>query len=410
MQPQSHISQYIAAGIIMLILGGFGGWYLFVRQQVSNVTQTDAARGFDETPSFGSAIGSALSNLLGNDGFGSAGNLAPTTGKQAPRLWNISATPVSGFSFEASSTKLMYVERSSGNMLRANPAETTVERLTNTLFPKIYEALVARDGSVVLRSLSDTGVITSFAAKLATSSSPAAGDPPYVLSGVYLPQNISSIGAKGSSALTFVLQDPAGGSALITSDWKGGAQKRLLTSALSQWQLIAMNDGTLYLSQNPSDDVDTYSFTVRNNALAPFMHLPGLMLLPKENSPALLYSSSAGGTITLYARASAQAKEIALPIHTVARKCAWAPGSTLVAYCGVPQTQPRGAYLRSWLSGELHTIDALWKIDVSAGTAEQIYQPDPTNQLDMTDLMVSASGTHIGFINSRDASLWMYTI
>ncbi len=405
---------YSAAAILVIVLGALVGWYFFVRSQVAQTTQDDAARGFGDAASFGSVIGSALENLTGG-AFGTAGTngaATPQEGKPAPRIWVINRTPVAGFGFDASSTRLFYAERASGNILRADPSKTFTERLTNTLLPKIYEALFARDGAVVLRSLSDTGIITSYAARLATSSSPAAGDTPFVLAGVYLPQNITAIAAKSTpDSLLFLMPDPNGGSTLIASDWRGGSQKKVITSSLSQWQIAFLQDGAMYMTQNPSDDVEVYAFQVKNGALSQMLsELPGLIMLPRSNSTALLYSTSANGAVTLYARASAQAKELRLPIRTLASKCVWAPGPQLLAYCAVPQTSPGASYEKMWFEGAIHTADAWWKIDVAAGTAEQIYQPDPSTVFDVENPRIDDSGTYIGFMNASDKSLWMFTI
>ncbi len=415
MRPQrSHIMLYAVAAILVIILGALVGWYFFVRNEVAQTSQNDAARGFGDSASFGSVIGSALENLTGGV-FGSSGTngaTAPQEGKAAPRIWIVNRTPVAGFGFDASTTRMFYAERASGNILRADPSKTFTERLTNTLFPKIYEALFARDGAVVLRSLSDTGIITSYAARLATSSSPATGDTPFVLSGVYLPQNITAIAARSApDSLVFLLPDPAGGSTLIASDWRGGSQKKVISSSLAQWQIALLQDGTMYMSQKPSDDVETFAFQVKNNALSQMLsELPGLLVLPRTNSTALLYSTSGNGTIALYARASAQAKEIRLPIRTLASKCVWAPGPQLIAYCAVPQTTPGVSYEKLWFEGALHTADAWWKIDVAAGTAEQIYQPDPSTVFDVENPRIDDSGEYIGFMNASDKSLWMFTI
>lgn len=449
MKINMSIIRFTVAAIIVMVLGALAGWYLFVSRQVDSTAAQDQARGFGRTASFGSSIGSALSNLLGRDagsnealgitdessvdgGFSLGGVIGdgitnvlgdivgnmmgneatnPVASNKAPRTWVVSKTPVAGFGFASSSAKIYFAERSSGNILSADPETAAVERLTNTLIPKVHEAIFARDGSVVLRSISDGGQIVSFAATMATNTSPAAGDTVKKLEGTYLPENILSIASRpGTKELFFILRE-GDGSAAITSNWLGGAQKRLFSSALSDWTAIQLQDGTRYVLQKASDDTIGYAYSISSaGSLEKIAGLSGLSILPRSNSSALLYSSVESGAITLYARASSGAPETRLPVRTIAEKCVWSPDTRLIAYCAVPQTTPARGYLRRLYDGSGHTTDGWWRIDVSANTAEQIFTPDASISFDAESPAMDSSGTHIGFINSADKSLWLLRI
>ncbi len=406
MRTTTHVVQYVLAGLLVVILGSLAGWYVFIREQVSATQATDSARGLDIAPSFGSA---GIYPGTGNtQGAASSSTIATgSTGSSAPRLWQITASPVAGMGFASSSPVLYFAERATGNILEADPSATRISRLTNTLFPRIYEALFA-ENAVVLRSVSDSGVVTSYAARIATSTEGA----PAALQGVYLPQNIPTIAVKKAPlSIFYTVKGAQGGVQGVTTDWKGGAQKKVFASALSQWRAHWLSDGKIYLVQNPSDDVTGYAFQLQpSGALSPLIgNLPGLTILPHP-SGALLYGTSAGGNLDLFVRASANASPVRLTIRTTAEKCVWSPWKALIAYCAAPQAIPSKAFLRNWYSGSAHTSDVWWKVDVSAGTTEVLYRPDASAELDVENPVIDGNGGYIAFQNGLDKSLWMLKI
>jgi len=404
MPSTSHILRYALAAIIVVALGGLAGWYAFVHKQVTVTQANDAARGFGTAASFGSPAGSAYANSTGVPASATQANT--TASAPAPRLWHVTTAQVAGAAFTASSTELYFAERSSGNILIADPARSLVTRLTNTLFPKIYEALFASDGSVLLRSATEDGIVTTYAAAIATSSVEGPGD----LKGVYLPQNIEAISVRSPRQIFFLVSAPRGGVAGVTTDWKGVSQKPVFASTLSQWRIWWLSDGQMYVAQKPSDDVMGYAFSIKSGALQYLTNAPGLSILPRTGSTALIYSSSAGG-VNLFGRTSAGSSPVRFTIRTLAEKCVWAPGKDLIAYCAVPQVTPtRAGYMEGWYRGAIHTLDAWWKVDVSAGTVQSLYTPNPDAALDAEHLSIDATGEYIAFTNAADKTLWMLRI
>ncbi len=400
--------RFAVAAIIVTVLGGLAGWYLFVDQQISSTESQDSARGFGASESFGSSVGSGLSNLVS----GIVGNILsdePEGSAAAPQLWRVTRTPVGGHGFASTSPVVFFAERASGNILTADPREAKVARLTNTLVPKVLEAHFAYDGSVVLRALDETGSVTTFAATIGTSTSPAAGDTPHKLEGVFLPSGIVSIAAHPGTKELFFLARENGGTAGIVSNWLGTGQRRILASALSDWHALVLPDGTRYVIQKASDDIAGHAFRVTSSGTLERIlgNIPGLMLLPRSNSSAIAFSSSSGGALALFARTSSGSSDIALPVRTLAEKCVWAPDSRLILYCAVPQTQPARDFIRNWYDGSAHTADAWWRIDVSANSAEQIFTPEFSTALDVEEPRIDSSGTHIAFVNKIDKTLWM---
>ncbi|MEK7601115.1 MAG: hypothetical protein AAB480_01095 [Patescibacteria group bacterium] len=403
MPASHHLFRYAVAAVIVMVLGGLLGWYVFVRSQVRTTQANDSARGFGTAASFGSPAGSTYTNSAGSV---PSTDIQSASGNPAPRLWKVTATPVAGAGFAASSTQLYFAERSSGNVLLADPSVSSVTRLTNTLFPKVYDALFASDGSVLLRSATDAGIVTTYAGTISTTTA----EGPVPLAGTYLPQHIKAVSVRSPQQLFFLVATPTGGTAGVTANWKGASQKPVFASTLQQWRVWWLSDGRMYVAQQPSDGIMGYAFTLKGGALQSLVSAPGLSILPRTGSTALIYSSSAGG-VNLFGQTSASTTPVRFTVRTLAEKCVWAPGKDLVAYCAVPQVLPtRAGYMEEWYRGATHTSDAWWKVDVSAGTAQSLFTPDSGTSFDVERPAIDGNGSYIAFMNAADKSLWMLRI
>jgi hypothetical protein len=393
----------------VLALGGLAGWYYFLRGSEHQTSAQDTARGYGSTvPSFEGSNGSTNQNVIST--LGGPVNETPSTSNA--RLWEVSQVPVAGFGWVGSSTQpvLYFVERSSGNVLEANTNGEVVMRLTDTLRPKIYQALISRDGSVIERSIDDSGVIITFAGVAASSTDSTST--PDSLQGNTLPQGISAIAADQSTDTLYFALPGAAGISVVSTNWSGAKQKTLFSSSIEGWHLLAPGGGTLVLLQDPLDNVNGYAYSVqKTGALSLLAEAPGLTVLPRS-SGALIFGSSSNGTLSLYAQPAANAVPSLLSIRTIADKCAWAPGAALVAYCAVPQSVPSQQFLDDWYKGIVHTSDQLYEVDASAASTTLFYSPqnDTSAALDVEDMSVDPSGQYIAFINAADQSFWVLRI
>lgn len=410
MNTATHIFRYIVAAILVAILGGLVGWYVFVHRQVATTSANDAARGFGSTQTFGSANGSTYQNTLANIGNGSSTVATGASGKQAPRLWEVTPSPVAGMGFVASSTRLDFVERATGNILEADPLLSKVTRVTNTLFPKVYEAKFTQSGRVMLRSINDSGAATTFLGIVATSS-PEQINTPVALTGLYLTTNIRTVAVRNLTSQIFFLTPIGGGVSGVTTDWKNAAQKKIFASALTGWQAQWLDDGKVYITQNAGDDITGYAFRINSDgSMTSLLGAPGLVILPRSGSDALLYSTSSNGGVALYAKTSTSEAPVLLPISTVASKCVWSPWLELIAYCAVPDAIASRTFLHDWYAGIVHTKDSWWKVDVRTGTTERFFVPNTNTSLDVTEPVIDTGGGYIAFLNNLDRSLWMLKI
>ena len=299
-----------------------------------------------------------------------------------------------------------FVERGTGYVIEANPRNGAIVRFTNTLVPRVYEAQIGRNGVVILRGVSDTGAVMTSAGQATTTPVENEELSPLILSA--LPQNIQEIALSASGEdVLYLLPLETGGASVVRSDWNGGKAKNLATLGILGWQMRWPSANRIILAQNYGGGASS-AYEIRNGSLEPLLrNMNNLVVLPRAESSALLYSS---GNFTLSARVNESANTVTLPLRTTADKCAWAPGTELVAYCAVPQTLPEIDASGKRLRGEAYTADTWWKVDVHTGRAELLYAPDGSSQLDVETPSVDEDGEYIAFINRRDKSLWLLRI
>jgi hypothetical protein len=391
------------AGLLVVILGALAGWYFFLRGQNAATTLENAGRGLGSQTPAGSPFGTGAVGATSNASSSSpAGDTLKT-----PQLWHIATTPSAGISFATSTEgmRVRYVERSSGYVFEADPQSGQITRLTNTLMPKIYEVVFGAGNRVYERSLDASGAITTFAGTLplpgATSSQ--------ALTGTSLARGIESLSAdQRTGALTYLLRNTSG-IALMRAQGDGTKPKQLFSSVFTDWRFTSVSGGRVVLVEKAADGVDGYAYDLKSDgALGKLVGpLSGLTYLPKSGSSAALFGTSAGNGLSLFAQAAASSSPVRLPVHTFTDKCVWSPGQALIAYCAISQVPITGNFLNAWYRGEVHTPDALWRIDAGAAQVQLIYTPPGNTALDMKNLVMDETGTYIAFVNNADGSPWL---
>lgn len=414
MKNAATILRYIVIALVVVIVAGLLGWYYFLRSAEVRTSATDTARGLGtQVPSFGSSIGSTYQNIASTITGGETASAGATPG----RLWEVSAAPVAGADFTDSSTStLLFAARSTGYIFSADAQSGDITRLTDTLSPKIYQAFFAPGGFVIERSLDGQGNTTTFAGTIATTTSTSADSTssPDTLTGTYMAPNIPEISVNAAShMILYEAASPSAGATGITSNWGGTTQKRVFVSPLQDWHLWWLADNRIIVAQKAADDVPGFAYQVlKDGTFSPLLSgIPGLTVLPHASSTALIFGESSGGTLSLFAQVGSSTA-VSLPIQTVADKCVWAPGKTLIAYCAVPEHISSSNFLDDWYRGAAHTTDEWWRIDAQAGTAEKIFSAQDAGYkpLDAEYPVIDTSGSYIAFENAADQSLWVLRI
>ncbi len=401
MRNTTHIMRYVAAAIIFVVLGALGGWYYVVQRHIATTTGEGSARGTGLAPSFGGALGSAFENAIG------ANNTASPTGERraAPRFWQVIKNPVAGFGFASTTPRLYFAEVATGNILEADPLTSGIERRTNTLLPKPFEAQFSPSGAVIMRFLEGEQART-YTARLSTATSTDTASSSLRLAGDYLSPEILDIAITPKETLVYLQAEATGGASIVQSDWKGGAPKKILSLPLRGWDLSTMGDGTIVIAQKASDSVTGAAFTVSaTGALTPLVeNQPGLTVLAKTPTTVLFGSGLALSVKT------ANKGTIALTQRTLAEKCVWSRGTALILYCAVPRLSLGATPFLDRYQGVRHSSDTWYRIDVEAGTAEEIFAPDSSAEIDVEKPQIDAGNRYIAFTSAADKSLWMLRI
>ena len=395
---------YGLAAVAVVVLGALAGWYFFLRSQTGATQALGAERGFNaQIPAGNGGIGGT--DAGGAPGASDAtGTSTATKNIAPPQLWHVAEAPAAGVGFATSTTgsRLRYAERATGYIFEADPSNGGIVRLTNSLMPKTYEAYFAAGNRVIERSVDASGAVTTFAGLIDAQATSTA------LSGTSLVPGILEVAPDPKNSQLFFLQPQGSGVAGMVSQWNGSKQSRVFSSALPDWNVWWLQDGRMILAQKAADSLAGYAYTLKGGVLNPLLGpLPGLGILPRTGSSALLYSTSSGGRIALFAQTSATTSASRLAVVTLADKCAWAPGQELIAYCAVPQSTPVKGFLDEWYRGEIHSSDALWRIDAGTGQAELMFTPATNVSLDVINPVVDDAGAYIAFINAADGSPWL---
>lgn len=410
---RTRIIRYIALGIIFVVLIALGIWYATLSGRTASIERLGEARGFGEAiPSFGESIGSTFENIATGISAGQSSPQAGDEGGEPPTLWQASAVPVAGIGFVGSSSPTMrFVEKATGYVFEVDPRSGSVRRLSNTLIPKVQEALIAQSGAILLRYLDDSGRTSTFSGMLATSTDTGP------LAGRELPKLISSIAfSPNGSEVFYIVPDGTGAFSGVRARADGTQQKKMISTALSGWKVTWGADG-IVLSQRAASGIPGHAYAIAetSGATEPLAGgVPGLLTLPGPRPGEVLYSAASGNTIDTYARAGKNAATLSLPIRTLAEKCAWNPAVVLEILCAAPQTIPPH-YLDNWYRGATHTLDVWWRIDAARGTAEQlqsatseVFGSDPlSGASDVMGPIIDARGEYLAFLDAKDESLWL---
>lgn len=429
MTPTASLIKYLISVVVVAAILGLGGWYLYLRTQSGGVRSEEEGRGFGiETPSFTGSAGNTYENIQqfvsGNPLQNKAARGAPP-----PQLWHVTFNPVAGADFVQTSDgeELYFVERASGNVFAADILSGEIERLTNTLIPKVYKAAFSQDGGVVFHTLNQYGRMTLFTGVVV---------PPTQTDEVTGSESLTQVGALegqffGAATPSFAVdpdarhivylrRSPDNGWVGVRRAWDGTGEKTLFETGMYGWRMYWLHDDRLVVSQSAADNVPGYAYEVgKGGVLKPLLRdIPGLVIAPRLDLQSILFSSSKDGSLALFAKNGDTI--VPIPLKTVADKCVWAPipdanlprdakpTKTLIAYCAVPQELAKGDILNNWYKGRYHTVDAWWRVDASTGVVEQLTLP--SEAIDVENPSINKSGTALSFMNYSDKSLWVLQI
>ena len=301
----------------------------------------------------------------------------------------------------ATSTLLMFVDRTTGYIYGYNMEEGTINQLTNTTVIGVHDAYIYSNGKRVMmrRYDEDSKAIITIVANI---PAPIQNGPPQALSQMTsLPLNVASIAINKKGDRLSYLVPNSSGSSIYTLGATGGTL--VSTSPFSEWSLFYGGD-TLYATTKPS----AYLLGM-TTALPSFEYLIGNktgLMSNASDKGALLNSVWTDSGLVTYL--SATQGEIILQAKTLASKCTWGTREFLI--CAIPKTLPVSdeGMPDDWLQGRTSFDDTLETVDVGSGTSYPLYSFDPSKgEMDVTNIGLSSDNKWVTFIRKQTGSLWL---
>ena len=399
--------QYVLGTIIVVCICTLVGWYLFLRTEQKTITSTNAGRGIVGSEPQSSPLGSVYANLVSTLSSAPTAVVATPTTEKA-RLWHVTSAPVAGMGFvkKGDLSFLYFIERGTGYLLSADVRARSVERLTNTLMPKTYEALISVNGEVVLRSLTDGGEASTFVGHSNRATSTMGS-----LTGVTLPTGISSIVWSPDGARLAFVRSSEEGSVISTARPDGTIEKINTTSGIQGWNLLWGD--ALMAVQKTSQGVPGSLFDLSSGSWRVVeREIPGLSVSISHG--ARILSAITQNNAQLFILASTSQSVLTPSFATSAEKCAWINAEDVQkkmlrpvrVACAVPARIP-AHFPDSWYEGSVHTEDTWHVFDTRDGSNNTLELPPSTPALDVENPIVDDRGVYLAFIDAHDKSLWM---
>ncbi len=409
----------VLVALIFLIIASFFGWYWWLKSQQKQVDTLSSGRGLNNgIPAFsGGNLGSTNSNIstsfqdIGTSttiqrGGEKDGGQATTT----PAAWRVSTTPAAAIhiSTQGGRARAFIVERVSGNVFSVDPLTGEAVRITNTLLPMIYDALWINETDVLLRSMNDRGLMTTFLGHLRAATTSPTGE----MVGEYLEAGISAVAAKPDGTSFFSIYPTSQGYAGVTKSPDNLNEKRVWESVVGGWR-AQWSGHSIKLLQDGAQGVygSIYSVDPIQRTSRPLLQgVAGLSAAVRPDELALIYSESYVGSFSTYLKTPAGTRT--LPIRTLGEKCAWSPQNPNMAICAVPENLGEEGLPDAWYAGAVHFNDTLWVVQADTGEVRELLNPGTFFgvPVDVKNPSIDESGLFLTFIDANNSTPWLLRI
>jgi hypothetical protein len=295
-----------------------------------------------------------------------------------------------------------YIERQSGNIYSYRTDTRQLTRISNKTVPGIQSAAWLPDGSTAfVRYLSGPKLTTINTYALSATTT----------GGFFLPQDLSDVAVSSTSVLT--LASGVNGSVGSTVHTDGTKTVSVFTTPLTSVRVSFAGRNQYLLFTKPSATLEGYAFII--NASGHFLRiagpLNGLVALSSPSGRSVLVSYVQSGLMHMELVNTSTGTAIALPVATIADKCAWSADESSI-YCGIPMQLPAAAYPDDWYQGTLHFSDRIWNIHVADRYAQMVvdFAQADKGALDAVGLSIDPMRSTLVFTNKNDGSLWSYSL
>lgn len=305
-------------------------------------------------------------------------------------------------SVRATSTILMFVDRTTGFIYGHTMDSGKTYQITNTTIPGVYDAYIWGNGKkIIIRYLDDDR--STIISTLATIPSVTeTGNPLPLEDTTLLPKNISSIAVSASSEKVNYIVPNTLGSSIYAITSKGLAF--VANSPFSEW-LLFYGGEQLYATTKPSAYVEGQT-----------IQLPSFTRVIGGKTGLTSIASSAGSLLNSMWSQSGLASFLFsnkgdlknLSIKTLSSKCTDSLGNVFI--CAVPKSLPQSTegLPDDWYQGRASFDDSLSLIDGNTGDVYSLYEFDSSvTPMDAVHLIASLDHQLISFIRRQDGTLWL---
>lgn len=409
---------FIAYGLILGMLAGLLGWYVFIERARGTINSVDSGRGLSiGIPTFGGGLGSINQNTALSFTKQKPSNISSTTPAEAATstqkeispqaLVQIQEGPAAGVSFSrtGTSTRGFVVDRVSGNIFSIDPTTGVFSRITNTLIPYVYETHWIDDEYVILRHVGKKGTAATFLGKVRMSTTSPTGE----LVGDYLEEGIVSVVANKEARAYFTIVPTKESSCIgvVTQLGKKTVSRRVWESSVCGFSAQWNSKNSILLSQFGSEglsgNVIALDLSKKTEDLL-VSDEPGLSLAHGSSQDTYLYSTSQNGTLHTYLKNKKGV--FRLGVRTLGEKCVFSKNMSGL-FCAVPEALPERGLPDAWYRGEIHFSDSWWRIDTESGAAEKIFLEDSGSNIDVKDPSIDEAGLFVAFLDNTTGAPWV---
>jgi hypothetical protein len=327
-----------------------------------------------------------------------------------PALRKISNEPVAGYTFYKRTRDdkevfvFRFIQKATGHIFDIEEKSSELERVSNTTISRVFEAEFLNLNTVLVRYLRDDNeTIETFLARIQTDDDGSA----IGLDGIHLAQNITEYAVSPAGNLFYLVESVDGS---VGSIWNisNNESRIVFNSPLREWRFTWPLENRIIYFTKPSGYLVGHVFSLNPATGASarlFGNYRGLTATAGINGTDIFFSESVGGRVRMNyfnVNAGTGTEDV---MSALTDKCI---AGREYFYCASTGGVISGLYPDHWYQGRTFFKDNIWAI-LENGEANMLMSNLSSasgEDIDATNLRVSADDKYLLFTNKRDGSLW----
>lgn len=355
---------------------------------------------------FGTPTG--VNDMFANFGIGSGNSTAfeelpeenVFTDTQGPviasdTLRQITTKPVAGMIFLNEATA-RYAEQGTGHIFDITLANGTETQVSNTTFVKVGDAHFSPNGTEVVLTYTEAGQVRNVVGFIQDGA----------LTTTSLLSGARDFAWSDAGTVLYYIVETQNSTEAYAYDVEAKTSVRLYTVPFGSARALWGEHNYVYTK--PAAALRGYVYEATGSGLAPITSGRfGLMATPFADGVAI--TETTNGTTRTTAFTDSGVYEVPLPLFP--EKCTVPHTGEGDLICGGPIELLRAEYPDDWYKGVLTQNDLLWRIDVTAGEATLIVDPQTETGriIDVARIVGATSTDQYLLIHKTNNTLWLLT-